>query len=395
MQPETFLTFRLRSNPSLAQSNLRDGPAMALLDTPLSFHAVERGDVVRNKLVVEMHDLTKVYPPSIKAVDSLDLGIYEGEIFGLLGPNGAGKSTTIKMLLTLAPPTSGSIIVNGMDPRNQQTQVRRIVGYVPQEVSVDGDLTGFENMLISAKLYGVKDPERSSRISLLLKQFNLESRANELVKRYSGGMMRKLEIAQALVSQPRILFMDEPTIGLDPVAKREVWRQILELRMTMGMTVFLTTHDMGEADFLCDRIAIMNAGRIVVVGEPGKLKQTVGGTVVKLRLRGGTDAGDKSEVVGLNVKQSTGLPSGLNARVINESHSESEGREISVAFDKWSDDALPSIIRYFEGRGEEVLAVNASTPNLDDVFLKYAGLRLEEAERRPTGGRRSFRTHAR
>jgi ABC-2 type transport system ATP-binding protein len=368
---------------------------MALLDTPLSFRAVERGNVVRNNLVVEMHALTKIYPPSTKAVDSLDLGIYEGEIFGLLGPNGAGKSTTIKMLLTLIPPTSGSIIVNGMDPRNQQTQVRRVVGYVPQEVSVDGDLTGFENLLISAKLYGVKDPERSSRISLLLKQFNLESRANELVKRYSGGMMRKLEIAQALVSQPRILFMDEPTIGLDPVAKREVWRQILELRMTMGMTVFLSTHDMGEADFLCDRIAIMNAGRIVIVGEPGKLKQAVGGTVVRLRLRSRTDAGDKSQVVGLKVQQSIRLPSDLNAKVINESHSESEGREISIAFDKWSDDALPSIIRYFEGCGEEVLAVNASTPGLDDVFLKYAGLRLEEAEKRPTAGRRSFRSHAR
>ncbi|MGB9713314.1 MAG: ATP-binding cassette domain-containing protein [Dissulfurimicrobium sp.] len=210
------------------------------------------------------------------AVDHIDMRVPYGEIFGLLGANGAGKSTTIKMLTTLLAPTSGMGMVGGFDIIRHPAEVRRRIGYVPQMLSADGALTGYENLDLSARLYGVTRAERSGRIDEALTFMGLKDDADKLVKNYSGGMIRRLELAQAMLHRPSILFLDEPTIGLDPVARRIVWERLLDLRRSYSMTVLVTTHDMGEADFLCDELAIMHAGRIAVVGRPADLKAEIG-----------------------------------------------------------------------------------------------------------------------
>jgi len=213
---------------------------------------------------------------ALTAVDRLDLRVAAGEVFGLLGPNGAGKTTVIKMLTTLLPPTSGSAHVAGFDVRRQAARVRAAIGYVPQLVSVDGALTAHENLLIFAKLYGVPRAERRARIAASLEFVGLEDAADRLVRGYSGGMMRRLEIALAMLHRPRVLFLDEPTVGLDPLARQAVWERVLLLVREFGTTIFLTTHFMEEADHLCGRVAIMNLGRVAALGSPADLKRSMG-----------------------------------------------------------------------------------------------------------------------
>jgi ABC-2 type transport system ATP-binding protein len=210
------------------------------------------------------------------AVDELALAVPPGEIFGLLGSNGAGKSTTIKILTTLLPPTSGSATVAGFDVVRQPIEVRRRIGYVPQLVSADAGLTGRENLLLAAKLHGLPRAERAERIDASLAFMGLSEVGDALVRTYSGGMIRRLEIAQAMLPRPVVLFLDEPTVGLDPNARKAVWERIQKLRAEHDTTVLITTHDMEEADTLCDRIAIMHRGRIVVEGAPAKLKADIG-----------------------------------------------------------------------------------------------------------------------
>jgi len=212
----------------------------------------------------------------VLAVDRLDLIVAGGAFFGLLGSNGAGKSTTIKMLTTLLAPTAGSAQVVGFDVVRDARQVRRRIGYVPQMVSADAGLTGRENLMLSAKLYDVPRTERAGRTADALAFMGLSDVSSRLVKTYSGGMIRRLEIAQALLHRPVVVFLDEPTVGLDPVAKHAVWDKLGELRSQFGTTVLLTTHDMEEADALCDRIAIMHQGRVIALGSPAELKAEVG-----------------------------------------------------------------------------------------------------------------------
>jgi ABC-2 type transport system ATP-binding protein len=219
--------------------------------------------------------LTKSYD-TLVAVDHLDVSAEAGSIFGLLGPNGAGKSTLIKMLTTLLPPTSGRAIVAGFDVGRQAHDVRCNIGYVAQAISADGDLTGYENLLISAKLYGLRGKVREDRIAGALEFMNLKEASVRRVRQYSGGMIRRLEIAQSMLHRPEVLFLDEPTIGLDPVAKRSVWEHIRELRAQFGTTILMTTHDMYEADGLCDQVAIMHQGRIASLGTPTELKAQIG-----------------------------------------------------------------------------------------------------------------------
>ncbi|HET7029580.1 MAG TPA: ATP-binding cassette domain-containing protein [Candidatus Limnocylindrales bacterium] len=207
------------------------------------------------------------------AVDALDLSVATGEIMGLLGPNGAGKTTTIKMLTTLLRATAGSAVVAGADIRSAPGIVRRRIGYVPQLVSADGSLTGRENLEVSARLYHVPRPERASTIGETLAFMGLEDAADRMVRTYSGGMVRRLEIAQAMLHRPAVLFLDEPTVGLDPTARTMVWDRVRGLREQHGTTVLLTTHYMNEADELCDRIGIMLRGRLVEVGRPDDLKR--------------------------------------------------------------------------------------------------------------------------
>jgi ABC-2 type transport system ATP-binding protein len=224
---------------------------------------------------IQTIELTRRYD-SLVAVDHLEFSAASGSIFGLLGPNGAGKSTLIKMLTTLLPPTSGTAMVAGFDIVRKPAHVRSNIGYVAQMLSADGDLTGYENLLISAKLYGIRGKERESRIAGALEFMSLSDAAGKRVKQYSGGMIRRLEIAQSMLHRPDVLFLDEPTIGLDPVAKRSVWDHIRELREQFGTTILMTTHDMGEADSLCDRVAIMHQGHIASIGTPRELKAQAG-----------------------------------------------------------------------------------------------------------------------
>ena len=210
------------------------------------------------------------------AVDHIDLSIPSGEIFGLLGPNGAGKTSTIKMLITLLEPTAGSAFVAGYDVVHQPRMVRRSVGYVPQLLSTDGTLTGFENLLVFSRLYHVPRRERDRRIDEALTLAGLHDSAGRAVREYSGGMIRRLEIAQTLIHRPLVLFLDEPTVGLDPVARRAVWEQIRTIRDQDGTTIVLTTHYMEEAEELCDTVAIMHRGRVAVRGAPDDLKDSVG-----------------------------------------------------------------------------------------------------------------------
>ncbi|CCB85658.1 MULTISPECIES: ABC transporter ATP-binding protein [Parachlamydia] len=224
---------------------------------------------------VEVIELSHIYNTRL-AVDKISFAIEPGSTFGLLGPNGAGKSTTIKMLTTLLPVTSGTAFIGGYDLNTQPAQIRQLIGYVPQLLSADGELTGYENLVLSAKLYGLSKKQREKRIAELLEFMGLSDFANQLVNQYSGGMIRRLEIAQALVHEPQVLFLDEPTVGLDPAARKTLWKHIQEWRQTFGTTILMTTHDMDEADNLCDIVAFMHMGHIVAMDAPLHLKATLG-----------------------------------------------------------------------------------------------------------------------
>ena len=224
---------------------------------------------------VQISELTRTFG-DLTAVDHVSLSIGTGEIFGLIGPNGAGKSTLIRMLTTLLPPTSGTASIAGCDIVRQPAEVRRHIGYVPQLLSADGSLTGYENMLLSARLYGVPRRQRKERIERALARMGLAGSARHLAGQYSGGMLRRLEIAQSLLHRPEVLILDEPTVGLDPGARDTVWNRILELRDRFQRTMIVTSHLMNEVDEFCDRIALIDLGRIVAIGTPAELKAKVG-----------------------------------------------------------------------------------------------------------------------
>lgn len=228
-------------------------------------------------IVLETKALTRRFG-MLTAVDGLTISVESGEVFGLLGPNGAGKTTAIKMLTTLLPPTSGNAKVAGFDIIHHATEVRRVIGYVPQLVSADGTLTGYENLLIFAKLYDIPRSERTDRVREALEFMGLTEVGDKLVRNYSGGMIRRLEIAQSMLHRPSILFLDESTVGLDPVARNGVWEHIQRLRADYGTAIFLTTHYMQEADDLCNRVAIMHLGKVAAIGTPAQLKASLGKT---------------------------------------------------------------------------------------------------------------------
>jgi ABC-2 type transport system ATP-binding protein len=229
----------------------------------------------RSEPIIETLDLTKRFG-DIVAVDRVSLAVSEGEIFGLIGPNGAGKSTLIKMLITLLPPTSGSARIAGFDVERQPERVRARIGYVPQLLSADGALTAYENLLLSARLYLIPRAERSTRIKDALEMMGLTVASGRLVSEFSGGMIRRLEIAQAMIHRPTVLFMDEPTVGLDPLARRGVWEHVRQLRARFNMTIVITTHLMDEADELCGRVGVLHNGRLEKVGTPAELKAGAG-----------------------------------------------------------------------------------------------------------------------
>ncbi len=225
-------------------------------------------------VAIDVENLSHYYN-SHPAVDGISFQVKKGSIFGLLGPNGAGKSTTVKILTTLLPPTKGRAHVGGLDVQKQSNLVRQNIGYVPQLLSADGDLTGYENLTLSAKLYGLSAHARKEQIAEVLEFMGLTQVKDELVNSYSGGMVRRLEIAQGLVHQPHVLFLDEPTVGLDPAARSMLWRHLQEWRKKQNTTILLTTHDMDEADGLCDVVAFMDHGHIVALDTPQMLKSAI------------------------------------------------------------------------------------------------------------------------
>jgi ABC-2 type transport system ATP-binding protein len=227
--------------------------------------------------VIETYELTRRFG-NVIAVAGVSFTVNVGEIFGLIGPNGAGKSTLIKMLTTLLPPSSGRALVAGFDVITQAAEVRRRIGYVPQLLSADGELTGYENLLVSARLYLVPQSERARRIAEALAIMGLTDVSDRQVRTYSGGMIRRLEIAQSTLHQPAVLFMDEPTVGLDPIGRRAVWDLVRALRGDLHAAIVLTTHHMDEAQELCDRVAVLHAGKIEALGTPNELKEKLGPT---------------------------------------------------------------------------------------------------------------------
>ncbi|MDB9485304.1 ATP-binding cassette domain-containing protein [Dolichospermum circinale CS-1225] len=229
---------------------------------------------VPKSVILQTLELTRRFE-KFTAVDALNISVASGEVFGLLGPNGAGKSTVIKMLTTLLPVSSGKAYLAGYDVTHQPDAVRRVIGYVPQALSADGTLTGYENLLIFSKLYDIPPRRRKQQIAEVLEFMGLEDAAHRLVRTFSGGMIRKLEIAQAILHQPQILFLDEPTVGLDPVARTQVWQLVQQLCREYGTTIFLTTHFLEEADNLCNRVVIMNQGKEIITGSPSELKAAI------------------------------------------------------------------------------------------------------------------------
>jgi ABC-2 type transport system ATP-binding protein len=308
--------------------------------------------------VIETHQLTKAYG-SLKAVDSLDITVDSGEIFGLLGPNGAGKTTTVSMLCTILKPTSGTATVNGFDIVKESHKVRKSIGIVFQDPSVDDRLTGRENLFMHANLYGVPASEQKERINRILKLIELEDRADSLLRTYSGGMRRRLELGRGLIHYPKVLFLDEPTVGLDPQTRDHIWKYIKELKEAHDITVVLTTHYMDEADRLSDRIAIMDHGKIVVMDPPSKLKETLEGDVITVKA-------NNIQLLSELVNKWLGL---------NQTHIVDGGLEITVRSGKA---VMPRIMELATQNGIYVESLLLREPNLEDVFLHYTGRTIRE-----------------
>ena len=301
---------------------------------------------------VETDGLTKRYG-ELLAVDRLDLKIEGGEIFGLLGPNGAGKTTILSMLATLLKPTSGTARVNGHDIIEQPHEVRRSIGIVFQDPSSDDVLTGRENLYLHALMFGVPKHERKQKIDYVLSLVDLQDRANDIVKKYSGGMRRRLELARGLLHNPRILFLDEPTLGLDPQTREHIWQYIENLVKAEKVTVVITTHYMDEADRLCDRVAIIDHGKIVALDKPAALKAKVGGEIIKLRVRSPRLEQIKDLDYVLSVDQS--------------------GSTLLLTV-KDASAHLQEIL----GTVGQVESVEVRSPTLNDVFLNYTGREIRE-----------------
>ncbi|MFP3264025.1 MAG: ATP-binding cassette domain-containing protein [Nitrososphaeria archaeon] len=302
--------------------------------------------------------LTKVYGRLV-AVDHVDLDVGEGEVFALLGPNGAGKTTTVGMLTTLLRPTEGTAIVGGYDVVREPDMVRRVIGVVPQEYTADEDLSGWENLMFMASLYGIPRDEARRRAAKLLEMVELSRFARVKVESYSGGMRRRLELAMGLINSPRILFLDEPTLGLDVQTRAAIWSYIRRLKDEYGMTILFTTHYMEEADLYATRIAIMDRGRIVKVGTPRELKDSIGGDVVTLNVDSMAAAKEVLRSAGIDAREYDG----------------------SLVFKlRDASTALPEILRALMGSGIQVRRMEVSEPTMDEVYLEYTGRRLRDAQ---------------
>ncbi len=305
--------------------------------------------------IVRVENLVKRFGELV-AVDDISFSVAQGEIFGFLGPNGAGKTTTINILCTLSKPTSGQAIINGFNVVRQQSQVRQSIGLVFQDPSLDEQLSGLQNMRFHALVYNIPASVREQRIEQVLRMVELWDRRNSQVRTYSGGMKRRLEIARGLLHYPKVLFLDEPTLGLDPQTRNRIWEYILELQQREGTTIFLTTHYMDEAE-KADRIAIIDYGKLVVIDTPERLKKIVGKDIISVK----TDDNDRA------IKE-------IRLRYQIEARHDSDGLAFEVAS---GEEFLPAFIKEF---GTKILSVSLRRPSLDDVFLKLTGREIRQEE---------------
>jgi ABC-2 type transport system ATP-binding protein len=315
--------------------------------------------------VIKVQDLQKIFPGDVRAVDSVSFEVREGEVFGFLGPNGAGKTTTISILNTLMLPTGGRAEVLGADVVTQASKVRKGIGLVPQDLTSDEELTGRENIELQSKLYHIPSAEASERTDELLSLVGLTDSQDRIVKTYSGGMKKRLEFATGLVHKPKILFLDEPTLGLDIQTRTSIWEHIRKLRSETNMTIFLTTHYLEEADGLCDRIAIIDHGKIVALDTSDGLKKAVGGDVIEV------------EVAECSMDVLEMLKS-LRGVTLLEGKCSGNKARIKVPD---SNAALPLILEGFWNKKVAVLNVSVKKPSLDQAFLEYTGRELRDEDK--------------
>jgi len=318
--------------------------------------------------LIEIKNLTKKFD-DFTAVDNVSLEINEGEIFGLLGPNGAGKTTTLSILATLLPPTSGNAVINGYDVAKHPTQVRRSIGFVFQDPSSDDLLTGRENLYLHALMYGVKDSEIDQRIDEGLALVDLTDKQNIRMRKYSGGMRRRLELARGFLHSPKILFLDEPTLGLDPQTRENLWAYIKKLSTENKITIILTTHYMEEADMLCDRVAIIDHGKVVALDTPLNFKKSLGGDLVTVK----TKNPELSELEKMDFVKHVQYKDGLLSLTVNDA---------SLHLQK---------ILVHVGVAEDV---ELHSPTLNDVFLKLTGKHMREDSGEGEGGWMTRSMHA-
>jgi ABC-2 type transport system ATP-binding protein len=314
---------------------------------------------------IEAKDLVKTYPGDVKALQGVSLRVEPGTVFGLVGPNGAGKSTTVKILTTLSRPDAGEARVAGLDVVRQPGKVRRVIGAVAQKSGVDLAATGVENLVLQGRVYGMSGREAKRRAAELVERLGLTEAAHRVVKTYSGGMQRKLDVAIGLVHKPQVLFLDEPTTGLDPEARADMWDEISRLTQLEGLTILLTTHYLEEADRLARRLAIIDHGKVVAEGEPEHLKGELRGDAIHVEL----------------VEQPVdGQLQGAVERVDGVRDIAVDGRSVRARADSGAT-AVPAVLAALEAEGVAVASVTVSRPSLDDVYLRYAGRAFKDADR--------------
>ena len=314
-------------------------------------------------LAIEAEDLRKTYPPAVTALDGVSLAVEAGTIFGLLGPNGAGKSTTVRVLSTMSRPDSGRASVGGIDVLSDPVGVRRAIGVVGQKHGADPEATGRENLVLQGEFYGLTGRELKQRVTQSLDRFGLADAAGRLVKTYSGGMQRRLEIAMGLLHHPNVLFLDEPTTGLDPEARVEMWREIERLAVEEQMTILLTTHYLEEADRLASMLAIIDRGKVVARGTPNELKSELQGDAIQVEL---ADAGDS------RASDALGRVAGLGEVKL-------DGRVIRARAQNGGA-AIPAVLAALDAQGVTAKAVTLARPSLDDVYLRHAGRAFHETD---------------
>jgi ABC-2 type transport system ATP-binding protein len=329
---------------------------------------------------IEARQLVKTYAvrgkkQGIRALDGLDISVPRGMIYGLLGPNGAGKSTAVKILTSLARPDSGTARVDGIDVLARPGQVRHVIGVVAQRSGADPTATGRENLILQGRLYGLRGPAARARAEELLAHFGLTEAAGRLVKTYSGGMQRRLDVALGLMHRPAVLFLDEPTTGLDPESRAALWAEIARLAAGEGMTVLLTTHYLEEADRLADRLAIVDRGRVVTSGTPDGLKGELRGDAVHVELP--ADAGHGADAA-LVRRALAALPAVRDVLIA--------GRDVSARSDDGAA-AVPVVLAALQRAGVNAASVAVARPSLDDVYLRHTGRRYSESETAGRDGR--------